>query len=290
MKNSTIIIATLIVVGCNNDQEKADAYGNFEVDETIISAQASGELLIFDLEEGDQLSAGQIIGQIDSTDLSIQKAEIIANREAVAVNKSSVTAEIKVMEVELKNVIRERNRIKKLVASEAATSKQLDDLEGNVNVIKVKILALKSQYKLIEAQVDAIDAKMAMVEERLSKCTIVNPANGTVLTKLAQQHELVGAGRPLFKLANMDNIYLLAYISEPQLTQIKLGQEVTVSVDEGSELKSFPGTLMWVSSEAEFTPKIIQTKEERVNLVYAIKIKVVNDGFLKLGMPAEVNF
>ena len=290
MNKLAIIILVLGIGACNRNQDKADAYGNFEVDETIISAQAAGELLEFNVEEGDQLKSGQFIGFIDSTDLVIQRIEIIANRAAVQVQQTSVTAELKVMQAELKNLMRERDRVKKMIAAEAATTKQLDDLEGNISVVESKMQALKSQYSLINAQVEAINAKIGLVDERISKCVIANPANGTVLTKLAQRHELVAPGKPLYKMANMDNIFLRAYISEPQLTLIKLGQSVTVAVDEGESLKTYSGTISWVSSEAEFTPKIIQTKEERVNLVYALKIKVANDGFLKLGMPAEVKF
>jgi HlyD family secretion protein len=276
--------------GCNQRQDKADAYGNFEVDETIISAQAGGELLDFRVEEGVQLNSGQFIGLIDSTDLAIQKIEIIANKQAVQVQKTSVTAEIKVMQVELKNLIRERNRINKLIKSEAATTKQLDDIEGNITVLESKIQALRNQYILINKQVEVIDAKKDLVNERISRCIIINPIDGVVLTKLAQQHELMAPGKPLYKIADMTNIFLRAYVSEPQLTRIKIGQNVTVAVDEGDGVKTYPGTISWISSESEFTPKIIQTKEERVNLVYAIKIKVTNDGFLKLGMPAHVNF
>lgn len=290
MKKFLILIMAFGINGCNQRQDKADAYGNFEVDETIISAQAGGELLDFRVEEGVQLNSGQFIGLIDSTDLAIQKIEIIANKQAVQVQKTSVTAEIKVMQVELKNLIRERNRINKLIKSEAATTKQLDDIEGNITVLESKIQALRNQYILINKQVEVIDAKKDLVNERISRCIIINPIDGVVLTKLAQQHELMAPGKPLYKIADMTNIFLRAYVSEPQLTRIKIGQNVTVAVDEGDGLKTYPGTISWISSESEFTPKIIQTKEERVNLVYAIKIKVTNDGFLKLGMPAHVNF
>ena len=290
MKKLAILILAISILGCNRDQEKADAYGNFEVDETIISAQVAGQLLDFVVEEGNQLDSGQFVGLIDSTDLVLQKSEIIANRQAVQLQQSSVTAESKVMQAELNNLQRERKRVVELIKAEAATSKQLDDLTGAIAVLESKMQALTNQYSLIKAQVQAIDAKMGLLNERIRKCTITNPANGTVLTKLAQRYELVGPGKPLYKMANLDNIFLRAYISEPQLTQIKLGQDVTVSVDEAAGTKTYPGKISWIASEAEFTPKIIQTREERVNLVYAIKIRVTNDGFLKLGMPADVSF
>jgi membrane fusion protein YbhG len=279
-----------VVLSCNKSDDKADAYGNFEVEEVTIAAQASGELLQFNITEGIQLKRDQRVGYIDSTTLVIQKNEIIANISSVLVNITSVTAEQNVLKTEMKNLVREHRRVKKLMESEAATQKQLDDLEGNIEVLKSKMSATKTKYAAIDAQVNSLRAKMAIIDEQIRRCNIFNPSAGMVLTKLARENELVAPGKPLYNIANMDEIYLKAYISEPQLASIKQGQKVTVSIDYQDGQKKIPGTITWVSSESEFTPKIIQTKEERVNLVYAIKVSVNNDGYLKLGMPGEVRF
>ena len=285
-----LIALPAIISSCNRGGDRADAYGNFEVEETTISAQASGELLQFDVEEGDMLVPGQVIGIVDSTTLVIQKSEIFANIASVRVNRSNVAAEKRVLYTEMKNLKRELNRVKRLIESEAATQKQLDDLEGNIEVLKSKMQALNSQYAVINAQVKALHAKIALIDEQIKRCTIINPANGLVLTKLARRNELVSPGRPLYKIADMKKVYLKAYISETQLSIIKQGQKVTVSIDYQDSTKEMSGVITWVSSESEFTPKIIQTKEERVNLVYGIKVAVENDGYLKLGMPGEINF
>jgi HlyD family secretion protein len=289
-KTLIILALTLQVISCNTNGDKADAYGNFEVEEITISAQANGELLQFDVEEGTQLKMNQLVGVIDSTTLVIQKSEIIANIQSVKVNKTGIAAEQNVLKSEMANLKRELKRIKKLMESEAATQKQLDDLEGNIEVLKSKMLAINSQYAAIDAQVNALYAKVNLINEQISRCQIINQSAGLVLTKLARANELVSPGRPLYKIADMSKIYLKAYISEPQLATIKQGQQVTVAIDYQDGQKEMVGTITWVSAESEFTPKIIQTREERVNLVYAIKVAVNNDGYLKLGMPGEVNF
>ena len=285
-----IVAIATTMASCNRNQDEADAYGNFEVEETTISSQAGGELLQFNIEEGDVLKPGQLIGIVDSTTLVIQKSEIIANIVSVRVNRSNVAAEKKVMDAEMTNLKRELNRVKRLIESNAATQKQLDDLEGHIAVLKSKMLALNSQYGVINAQVKALEAKIDLIDEHIRRCKIINPSNGLVLTKLARVNELVAPGRPLYKIADMKKVYLKAYISETQLATIKQGQQVTVSIDYQDSTKEMSGTIIWVSSESEFTPKIIQTKEERVNLVYGIKVAVENDGYLKLGMPGEIKF
>jgi HlyD family secretion protein len=284
------IAITATITSCNRNGDRADAYGNFEVEETTISSLAGGELLQFDIEEGDQLTPGQLIGIVDSTTLVIQKSEIMANIAAVKVNRSNIAAEKRVMDTEMTNLKRELNRVKRLIESEAATQKQLDDLEGNIEVLKSKMLALNSQYGVINAQVKALEAKIDLIDEQIRRCKIINPSNGLVLTKLARVNEIVAPGRPLYKIADMKRVYLKAYISETQLATIKQGQKVVVSIDYQDSTKEMTGIITWVSSESEFTPKIIQTKEERVNLVYSIKVAVDNDGYLKLGMPGEIKF
>ena len=286
----TLLNLALLAVACNNNDRLADAYGNFEVEETTISAQASGELLVFDIEEGIQLKANQQIGVIDSTSLVIQKSEVMANINSVIISKTSVAAEQNILSSEMANLTRELKRVKKLLESEAATQKQLDDLEGNIVVLKSRMSAINSKYATIDAQANALFAKIDLINEQISRCQIMNPFQGMVLTKLARTNELVAPGRALYKIADMSKIYLKAYISEPQLATIKQGQPVTITIDYQDGQKEMPGTITWVSAESEFTPKIIQTKEERVNLVYAIKVAVDNDGYLKLGMPGEAKF
>jgi membrane fusion protein YbhG len=290
--HQTLIIPVLAVLlsSCNVNDDRADAYGNFEVEETTISAQASGELLQFDVEEGRRLKANQVVGQVDSTTLSIQKNEILANINSVKVNKASIAAEQKVLVAEMANLKRERNRMQQLMNSQAATQKQLDDLNGNIKVLKSKMATIKSKYAVIDAQVNALQAKVSLIDEQISRCRIINPTAGLVLTKLARTNELVAPGRALYKIADMSKMYLKAYVSETQLATIKEGQQVTVAFDYKDGQKEIPGTITWISAESEFTPKIIQTREERVNLVYAIKVSVDNDGYLKLGMPGEVDF
>ncbi len=289
-KNLALPVFLVLAVSCSIDKDIADAYGNFEVEETTISAQASGELLKFDVEEGRTLESGQIIGAVDSAILVIQRDEILANIRSVSIKKTNISAEEKVLEAEMKNLIRERGRVELLIKSEAATQKQLDDLMGNIEVLKRKMMTIKSQFALIDAQVTSLYTKVDLVNEQISKCKIINPTEGLVLTKLARKNELVAPGKPLYKIADMTKVYLKAYISETQLATVKQGQKVTVIIDYKDGKKELPGTLTWVSSESEFTPKIIQTREERVNLVYAIKVAVINDGYLKLGMPGEVKF
>lgn len=281
---------SVLTISCKDSNEHADAYGNFEVEETTISAQANGELLAFTIEEGNQLAQGEVVGRIDTTQLAIQKAEIKANIAAINANKSSVAAEQKVIEIELKNAERELLRVKQLVASQAATQKQLDDMEGNIEVLNSRKAAVATKYASINAQAKALAAKIDLIDDQIARCQVTNPVNGLVLTKLARQNELVAAGKPLYKIADMSKIYLRAYVAEVQLASFKTGQTVSVFIDSGEGLKEYPGTISWVSSDAEFTPKIIQTKDERVNLVYAIKVSVKNDGSLKIGMPGEVRF
>lgn len=286
-----LLYLTVALAACQGDEDKADAYGNFEANETVISSQASGELLKFSVEQGDKLAQGAIIGLIDSSTLHNQKVEILANIAAVESQKTSIRAEQNVLVQEENNLEREITRVKKLIESDAATTKQLDDLQGALQVLQSRKAALASSYTQINAQVESIRARLLQVNDMLDKCVVTNPISGVVLTKLSQERELVGVGKPLYKLADMSVMDLRAYISETQLADVQLGQQVTVNIDRGEGQQSVTGTVRWIASEAEFTPKIIQTKEERVNLVYAIKVQVPNNqGLLKIGMPGEVYF
>ena len=286
-----LLATTFMLSSCNDDGNTSDAFGNFDVDETVISAESPGELLTFSVQEGQTLKPGQVVGSIDSTDILLSRAEIMANRQSVTAKLTSINAEIRVLNTQLEVIEKEHKRVLKLLESDAATEKQKDDIEGNIAVIKSKIAAANAQKPAVQAQLDVIESNVAKINNQLSKCIIVNPVEGRVLTKLAEPHELVAPGKPLYKIADTNNVYLKAYVTGTQVSGLKVGQAVSVLLDqpEGG-LRTLKGTIQWVSDQAEFTPKMIQTREERVSLVYAIKVSVANDGTIKIGMPGEVKF
>lgn len=295
LKSSKIILfltmVSILFSGCSKEENASDAFGNFDVDETVISAESNGKLELFNIHEGQLLKVGQIIGAIDSTDLLLQRAAILANKQTVLANLTAIDAEVRVLNVQLKVLDKEYRRMIKLLESDAATPKQKDDLEGNVEVIESKIAAAKAQKPKVLAQLAVINANVAQINNQLSKCVIVNPVEGRVLTQLVEQFELVAPGKPLYKIADTDKIYLKAYVTGTQLSGIKLGQSVSVLVDQpDGGLRTMSGNVLWISDQAEFTPKMIQTREERVSLVYAIKVGIDNDGTIKMGMPGEVKF
>jgi membrane fusion protein YbhG len=290
---SLIIIAIpallLLFSGCNDNGEKADAYGNFEVDETIISAQMPGELLFFNVDEGARIKAGAFIGLVDTMELSLLKPELIANRRATASKASNVVAQIDVLKDQLANLVREQNRAKNLIKAGAATQKQLDDIEGQINVVKSQMQSVLTQNASILGQVEALDAKLAQIEEKIRKSKVINPINGIVLVKLTEAYEFVAPGKPLYKIANTDNMDLRVFLPGSQLSTVEIGKEYTVKIDgKDGVMLNYTGKVIWISEEAEFTPKTIQTKKERVDLVYAVKLRVKNDGKIKIGMPGEL--
>ena len=260
-----LLATTFMLSSCNDDGNTSDAFGNFDVDETVISAESPGELLTFSVQEGQTLKPGQVVGSIDSTDLLLSRAEIMANRQSVTAKLTSINAEIRVLNTQLEVIEKEHKRVLKLLESDAATEKQKDDIEGNIAVIKSKIAAANAQKPAVQAQLDVIEANVAKINNQLSKCIIVNPVEGRVLTKLAEPHELVAPGKPLYKIADTNNVYLKAYVTGTQVSGLKVGQAVSVLLDkpEGG-LRTLKGTIQWVSDQAEFTPKMIQTREERV--------------------------
>ncbi len=278
-----------MMTGCNRNEELADAYGNFEVDETVVSSLMPGELVQFKIEEGSTYQSGETVGYIDTTDLHLLKPEMAANRKATASKTTSISTQIEVLKNQLANLEREHQRIINLVKAGAATNQQLDEIEGQIDVVHSQIQNAKSQYAGVLAQLEVIDAKMLQLEEKIRKSKVVNPVNGIVLKKLAEAHEFTAPGKPLYKIANIDLIDLRAYVSGSQLSTIKLGDTFTVKIDgTNNEMIDYPGKVIWVSAEAEFTPKTIQTKEERLDQVYAVKVRVKNDGRIKIGMPGEL--
>ncbi len=296
----TIILFTVIVFfsmlnACKSSKSKYDATGTFEADETMIAAEASGIINQFDITEGQTITAGQTIGYIDSVALYLKKKQVIAQVSATLSSKPDIARQLAAINVQLEAAQKEQQRITRLVKLDAATTKQLDDVNAQVEVIKkqreAQLSALSIASESIAQQVNPLLVQIEQLNDQLSKCAIINPINGTVLTKYVEVNEMAVMGKTLYKVADLSSMLLRAYITGDQFSAIKLNQPVKVLIDdEGGKSKEYAGTIEWISNKAEFTPKTIQTKDERANLVYAIKIKVKNDGFLKIGMYADVNF
>ncbi|NIG56020.1 HlyD family secretion protein [Chitinophaga sp. Cy-1792] len=299
-------IALISMTACGDKKQSQDASGNFEADEVIVSAQQNGELLSFNVVEGTVLRAGDSVGQIDVKIPSLQKAQVEASIAALQQKTSSpaeknelVRKQLAVQESQLEQLIREQKRTENLVKEDAATRKQLDDLNSQVDQMHKQIAATRQQMNLddyttgvqnktVLSEKAPLEMSAAQYAEQIRKGKIINPITGMVLTRYALQGELATIGKPLYKIANTDTLYLRAYVDGTQLPQIKTGQQVTVRIDQGRKsYKNYTGTISWISDKSEFTPKTIQTKNERANLVYAIKVRVKNDGFLKIGMYGE---
>lgn len=289
-KFSIILGLSFLMFSCGNQQQKSDAYGNFESDKVTVSAEGNGKILSFNVEEGDLLKKGQEIGLIDTLDLYYKKEQLQAQRSSLQANFQQIDAQVEVQKQQLENIEISKKRVEKLFAKGAATQKQVDDVSGQYDVVNKQITATETQRNALQQQINSIGKQIEQIELAISKCHIISPVDGTVLSKLSMQGEMAGIGKPLFTMADLTSLNLKAYISEDQLSTIKIGQKVSAIIDTPEGLKTMPGTLIWVSESAEFTPKTIQTRDERVNLVYAIKVKVVNDGSLKIGMPGEVDF
>lgn len=296
MNNAKILIlATLLSASCTERQQAYDASGTFEAVETIISAEANGAIRALDVEEGQSLTAGQTVGYIDSTQLYLKKRQFQAQINAVLSKKPDIAVQMAALQEQLGQAVREQQRIASMAKADAATPKQLDDANAQVAVIKKQIAAQQSSLGInsssITQEASPLEIQIAQLEDQLAKSRIVNPVNGTVLVKYAEVNEVVTVGKPLYKIADLSTIILRAYVTGPQFAQLRLNQQVTVLVDDADgNYREYPGTVEWISDKAEFTPKTIQTKDERENLVYAVKIRVKNDGLLKIGMYGEVRF
>lgn len=307
MKKSLLLITiALIFIGCRK-QNKYDASGNFEANEVIVSAQQNGVLLSYSVEEGSQLKKGEKVGQIDMRTTELQKEQVEASINALSQktinpdNQSElVKRQLSVQEAQLEQQLRERTRTQNLVKADAATQKQLDDINAAIDQLKKQIAVTKQQLTLntyntntqnrsILSEKAPLEKSIAQYQEQLNKAQIINPVDGMVLANYALEGELQVTGKPIYKIANTDTLNLRAYITGTQLPQIKTGQQVKVRIDQGEDkYKEYSGIITWISNKSEFSPKTIQTKEERANLVYAIKVKVKNDGYLKIGMYGEV--
>lgn len=298
MKSYSLLLLTIpfvILLSCNKNKGDYDATGSFEATEIIVSSQANGKILSLDFTEGDQLEQGKVVGVVDSTQLYLQKMSLLSNAKGVRAQQPDIQTQTAVIQDQIKTLEREKARVERLIAANAANQKQLDDIESQIEVLQSQLSAqtstLRKSSQNISAQSSTLDIQIAQLNDQLEKTRIVSPITGTVLNRFAEAGELATMGTPLFKIANLDTMYLRAYVTNDQLAKIKLKDEVTVRVDDGEGgMKTYQGTISWISNKSEFTPKTIQTKDERANLVYALKITVPNDGFLKIGMYGEVKF
>lgn len=288
MKQLFTFLILINLVACNKNNDKADGYGNFEATEVTISAEASGKIEYLNLEEGAILAPNTQVGLIDTIQLYLSKQQLIASKNTIASKSVNVLSQTAVLNEQLKTTLIEQKRIQNMFAENAATKRQVDEINGKVNVLNEQIKSIKTQEAPIGNEQKSIDVQIEKINDQIQKCKITSPFQGTVLAKYSEANETTNFGKPLYKLADLTTMTLRVYISEKQLNQIKVGQKVTVKIDTQEDMKSYPGTISWVSSSAEFTPKIIQTKEERANLVYAVNVNVKNDGSLKIGMPAEM--
>jgi HlyD family secretion protein len=281
----------LVIAGASCSRPaKPDAYGNIEATEVVVGAQASGQLLQFTPTEGIRLSAGEFVGIVDTMQLALQREQILAQRTGTASRANEVTQQLGVLEVQRDIALRTYERMRRLVAQEAGTAQQLDQAERDYRVLVEQIKAVRAQRQTVGQDVVSTTARVAQINDQIRRSQIRNPVAGSVLATYTKAGEVVQAGQPLYKIANLDTMELRAYVTEPQLAHVKLGQTAHVSIDVGGQQRRvLRGTVSWVSSEAEFTPTPVQTRDERTNLVYAVKIRVPNpNGILKIGMPADV--
>lgn len=298
-----ISVTALLLQSCSDANKHPDASGTFESDEVVVSAQFNGQLLAFHVQEGDSLVKGQEVGQIDATDVALQKQQVEARIGILPEKTADVVPQVRLLEDQLQvqqsqldNLLHEQRRTEKLVRADAATGKQLDDIRAQVDVVRKQMQATRQQIavqrsatatqnRTVLSEGKPLARQAAQLEEQLSRSRIINPVTGTVLAKYAEAGEVTANGKALYRIADLSVLTLRAYVTGSQLAQLKLNQQVDVSADNG---KTYKGTITWISGKAEFTPKTIQTKDERANLVYAIKVRVKNDGYLKIGMYGDV--
>ncbi len=288
---SIFIFVAALLAGCNHQSEEADAYGTFEATEVIVSAETNGRILQFEVTEGTAIEKGTTIATIDTTLLHLQKTELYAGINSVKTRMSTIESQNEILNQQIANLNININRISNMLKDDAATQKQYDDLTGQVAVLQKQIAANNSQKASVGAELQVFASKLATLNEQLKRSYVKSPLTGTVLEKYAEAGELTATGKPLAKIADLSVIKLKVYVSGAQLGKLKIGNECTVRIDDGKKgYQSFAGTVSHISDKAEFTPKIIQTKEERVTLVYAVTIEVNNNGAMKSGMPGETIF
>jgi HlyD family secretion protein len=289
--NPLLIITALVLTACGNNSEQADAFGNFEATEVMVSAETNGRIQKFDVAEGSEIKLGEEIALIDTTLLHLQKAEIDAAMLGVRTRNNSISAQNNILYQQIENLKVNILRIEKMLRDDAATQKQYDELTGQEAVLRKQIEANNTQKASVAAELSVFEAKKATINEQIRRSCVKSPLNGTIIEKYSEAGEITAAGKPLVKIADLSVITLKVYISGAQLGSIKLGQQCKVRIDNGKkEYSVHSGSISYISGKAEFTPKIIQTKEERVTLVYSVNIDVENDGTLKSGMPGEAIF
>ncbi|MBQ3581483.1 MAG: efflux RND transporter periplasmic adaptor subunit [Alistipes sp.] len=292
MKRIVYIVAAMLAVSCGTEAE-FDAQGTFEATEVVISSEAAGRILSFDIEEGMEIDAGEPLAVIDSVQLHLQRSQLEAQLSALLNSRPDVQTQVASLREQIATLKVEQRRIENMLSDGAATEKQKDDIDAQIRILESQLSAtlstLNTNTSTINSNAEAIRVQISALDDRIAKCRALSPISGTVLVKYAQEGELATVGRPLVKIANLNNIYLRAYFTSDQLARIKLGDEVTVTADFGGEERyDYVGRVAWISADSEFTPKTIQTKDSRANLVYAVKIAVENDGRLKIGLAGEV--
>lgn len=292
MKYNALIIGTLaFLTGCNGKTQQADAFGTFEASEVIVSSETSGRILVFDVTEGSDIEKGSSVALIDTTLFHLQKAEIDAGMRGIRTRIVSIDAQNEILRQQIENLKVNILRIENMLKDDAATLKQYDDLTGQKAVLEKQIAANNTQKASVAAELAVYESKKATLNEQVKRSDVKSPIGGTVTEKYAEAGEMMMAGKPLVKISDLSVVKLKVYISGAQLPEIKTGQELTVRTDKGKkEYSTYKGVISYISEKAEFTPKIIQTKEERVAFVYSVTIDVVNDGYLKSGMPGEAIF
>lgn len=291
----TLIVLTPLLIACSNGNNEFDATGTFESEEIIVSSEAAGKLTRFDVEEGVLLQENQTVGLIDTIQLHLKRKQLQATIRAVLSKLPDIETQLAAIQEQIKTAETEKKRIENLVKSNAASTKQLDDINAQLELLNKQYDANKSNLSItkqgLQSEAYTLQVQIEQIEDQIKKSIVVNPVNGTVLARYAKQYEVTATGKALYKIADLSVMTLRAFVDGEQLGKIKLGQKVKVFVDKGDdEQKEMNGEVYWISSKAEFTPKTIQTKDERANLVYAIKVRVKNDGYVKIGMYGEVKF
>ncbi len=297
MKSGFLSFTVLIffLAGCNNNDALKDASGVFEATEIIVSSEANGKITELNVAEGERLEYGLIVGLVDTVQLHLTKLQLLANKKAVLASKPDVKTQIEATEREIEKQEFEKKRIESLLEGDVATQKQMDDINSLLDILKAKLKSQKSSLansvNSIDAQSETIDAQIAKLEDQIEKSKIASPISGTVLVKYAEEGEITGMGKPLFKIADIKNMILKVYVTSDQLAKLKIGQKIKVLAEFGeTENREYDGTVTWISDKSEFTPKTVQTQDERANLVYGVKVAVNNDEYLKIGMYGGIKF
>jgi len=294
MKNSTLnlllLIFTISLISCQQNEKLADGYGNFEADEVTVSAENSGKIMSSIINEGDTLAANQIVLVTDTVQLALRIPQLSLQKRIIAGKREIISTQLGVIEEQLKSAVREKERSEKLLPSGAVAVQQFDNLSSQADVLEKQLINVKAQGLTINDEIAAIETQIIQIKDQINRCYVKNPLNGTVLAEYVQAGEIVQPGKPLYKIADLKTMTLKVFVSGSIMSNLKIGQTVKIKTDADSTAGNLQGTIAYISDKAEFTPKIIQTKEERINQVYAVKIKVVNNGTLKIGMPSEAVF